>query len=175
MKAAVYLILTFAPFLRADFKTGLAAYDRGDFRAALQEWLPVAQRGDANAQFNIGLLYARQRRRQDLRQAAEWYRKAAEQGVGAAEYNLGVMYANGDGVPRDVHEAVKWLQKASDAGIPMGREELANLYGSKGIENHTKSFEAYTKSARRAVRRRSSISPCCTTSARAFRATTKKP
>jgi hypothetical protein len=46
-----------------------------------------------------------------------------------------------------VHEAVKWLQKAADAGIPMGREELANLYGSKGIENHEKSFEGYSKSA----------------------------
>ena len=148
MRAVLYLLLIFAAPLWADFKTGLAAYDRGDFRTALQEWLPVAQRGDANAQFNVGLLYATGKGvKQDLRQAADWYRKAADQGVGAAEYNLGVMYANGDGVPRDVHEAVKWLQKASDAGIPMGREELANLYGSKGIENYGKSFEQYNGAA----------------------------
>ena len=148
MKPVVYLFILFAIPLRADFKSGLVAYDRGDFRAALQEWLPVAQRGDANAEFNIGLLYAAGKGVQrDYRQAAEWYRKAAEQGVGAAEYNLGVMYANGDGVPRDVHEAVKWLQKAADAGVPMGREELANLYGSKGIENHEKSFEGYSQAA----------------------------
>src|SRR5436305_14233433 len=103
MRALVYVFLIFVIPLRADFKAGLAAYDRGDFRAALQEWLPVAQRGDANAQFNIGLLYAAGKGvKQDYRQAAEWYRKAAEQGVGAAEYNLGVMYANGDGVTRDV-------------------------------------------------------------------------
>jgi uncharacterized protein len=148
MKAAIYLLLLLAAPLRADFKTGLAAYDRGDFRTALNEWLPVAERGDANAEFNVGLLYATGKgAKQDFRQAAAWYRKAAEQGVGAAQYNLGVMYANGDGVPRDVHEAVKWLQKATDAGIPMGREELANLYGSKGIENYGKSFEAQNKSA----------------------------
>ena len=148
MKPAFYLFLVCAIPLQADFKTGLAAYDRGDFRTALQEWLPVAQRGDANAQFNIGLLYASGKGvTKDPKQAADWYRKAAEQGVGAAEYNLGVMYANGDGVPPDVHEAVKWLQKAADAGIPMGREELANLYGSKGIENHSKSLEYFNKAA----------------------------
>jgi TPR repeat protein len=141
MKVVLYLLLIFAAPLRADFKAGLAAYDRGDFRAALQEWQPIAERGDANAQFNVGLLYASGKGvDQDSRQAAEWYRKAADQGVGAAQYNLGVMYANGDGVTRDVHEAVRWLQKASDAGIPMGREELANLYGSTG-ENHSKSLE----------------------------------
>src|SRR5947199_3433454 len=148
MKPVLYMLLILAAPLWADFKSGLAAYDRGDFRAAMQEWLPVAQRGDANAQFNIGLLFASGKGvKKDLRQAADWYRKAAEQGVGAAEYNLGVMFANGDGVPRDVHEAVKWLQKASDAGIPMGREELANLYGTKGIENYTKSFEQYSRTA----------------------------
>jgi TPR repeat protein len=148
MKRALYILLISGAPLWADFKSGLAAYDRGDFPMALQEWLPMAQRGDANAEFNVGLLYATGKGvKRDLGQAADWYRKAAEQGVGAAEFNLGVMYANGDAVPRDVHQAVKWLQKASDAGIPMGREELANLYGSKGIENHEKSVENYTQAA----------------------------
>jgi TPR repeat protein len=148
MKATLYLLLSLAAPLWADFKSGLAAYDRADFPAALQEWLPVAERGDANAQFNVGLLYATGKGvKKDPRLAAEWYRKAADQGVGAAQYNLGVMYANGEGLPRDVHEAVKWLQKAADAGIPMGREELANLYGSKGIENYSKSVETYSQVA----------------------------
>jgi uncharacterized protein len=132
----------------ADFKTGLNAYDRGDFGGAFREWLPVAQRGDANAQFNIGLLYANGKGvRKDPKQAADWYRKAAEQGVGAAEYNLGVMYANGDGVPRDVHEAVKWLQRASDHGIPMGREHLADLYGGNEVQNYAKSLEWHRQAA----------------------------
>ena len=141
----LYLFLLALP-LSADFKSGLAAYDRGDFKTAMREWLPVAERGDANAQFNVGLLYAGGKGvPQDHKKAAEWYRKAADQGVGAAEYNLGVMYANGDGVPRDVHEAVKWLQRAGDTGIPMGLEELADLYGSSG--NFTKSVEWHKQQA----------------------------
>jgi TPR repeat protein len=147
MWALIILLLLTSPLL-ADFKAGLEAFDRNDFTTAYNEWLPIAQNGDANAQFNIGLLYAMGKGvSQDAAKAAEWYRKAAEQGVAAAEYNLGVMYANGDGVTRDVHEAVKWLQKAADAGIPMGRDELANLYGSSAVANYAKSLEGHRKSA----------------------------
>src|SRR5689334_6799617 len=95
-KYALVAVLVLAIALPAfDFKAGVEAYNRGDFGAALKEWRPVAEAGDANAQYNIGMLYARgQGVPQDYRQAAEWYRKAAEQGVAAAQYNLGVMCAN---------------------------------------------------------------------------------
>src|SRR4051795_1066677 len=86
----------------ADFKAGLDAYSRGDFAAALKEWQPIATAGDPQAQYNLGLLYARgQGVTQDYAQAAQWYEKAAVQGVPAAQYNLGVMYANGQGVAAD--------------------------------------------------------------------------
>ena len=133
---------------QADFRAGLNAYDRGDFAGAYREWLPVAQRGDANAQFNIGLLYANGKGvARDARQAVEWYRKAAIQGVPAAEYNLGVMYANGDGVKRDVHEAVKWLQQAADHGISLGRDQLADLYGGTVIQNYDRSLAIHKQEA----------------------------
>src|SRR2546423_1753112 len=88
-----------AALFAADFQTGLEAYRRGDFAAALQQWRPIAEAGDPHAQYNLGLLYARgEGVAQDYRQAAEWYEKAAQQGVAAAQYNLGVIYANGQGV-----------------------------------------------------------------------------
>jgi hypothetical protein len=37
---------------------GLAAYGRGDYATALQEWLPLAEQGDAVAQYNLGVMYA---------------------------------------------------------------------------------------------------------------------
>ena len=39
---------------RAGFDDGLAAYDRGDYAAALTVWLPVAERGDADVQLRVG-------------------------------------------------------------------------------------------------------------------------
>src|ERR1700734_2433937 len=110
------LLLLLCPALlsAADFQIGLAAYNRGDFAAALQEWQPLAEQGDANSQYNLGLLYARgEGVPQDYQKAIVWYQKAAEQGVPAAEYNLGVMYANGQGVTANPQEASKWFLQAA--------------------------------------------------------------
>jgi TPR repeat protein len=41
-----------------DFQKGVDAWDRGDFATALREWKPLAEQGDAVAQFNLGLMYA---------------------------------------------------------------------------------------------------------------------
>ena len=42
---------------RADFAAGMAAYDRGDYQTAYKEWLPLAEAGDIEAGYRIGLLY----------------------------------------------------------------------------------------------------------------------
>ena len=39
----------------ADFQKGVAAYESGDFATALREWTPLAEQGDAAAQFNQGV------------------------------------------------------------------------------------------------------------------------
>ena len=41
-----------------DFQKGVAAYQSGDYATALREWTPLAKQADADAQFNLGLMYA---------------------------------------------------------------------------------------------------------------------
>tara|TARA_Y100000588_G_scaffold385306_1_gene478336 strand:+ start:7197 stop:7433 length:237 start_codon:yes stop_codon:yes gene_type:complete len=41
----------------ADFNKGLAAYKSGDYATALHEWKPLAEQGDATAQYNLGITY----------------------------------------------------------------------------------------------------------------------
>ncbi len=78
------------------------AYQRGDYAAAYWEWLRMAEEGDAEAQYNLGILYdLGQGVAQSMVKAASWYRKSAEQGFTAAQYNLAVSFANGDGVPQN--------------------------------------------------------------------------
>jgi TPR repeat protein len=43
----------------ADYQKGYAASQSGDFATALREWTPLAEQGDAGAQFNLGLMYAK--------------------------------------------------------------------------------------------------------------------
>ncbi len=95
----------------------MAAYNRGDFITALSEWQRLAERGDADAQNNLGVMYFDgQGVVQDYKEAGKWYRKSAEQGDAGAKYNLGVMYTNGQGVPQDFKEAYAWSSAAAATG-----------------------------------------------------------
>ncbi len=116
----------------AGFKEGLAAYNRGDYATARLEWRPLAKQGDANAQFNLGLMYSKGRGvPQDFAKALQWYRKAAEQGNVSAQFSLGIFYATGRGVPQDDAEAVGWWHKAAEQGHANAQYNLGLMY-SKG-------------------------------------------
>lgn len=96
---------------------GYQSYLKGDYQAAFREWLPLAELGDVEAQYNLGVLYDEGAGvEQDLAVAADWYRKAAEQGFIDAQTNLGIMYYFGHGVARDYHEATKWFRLAAEQG-----------------------------------------------------------
>lgn len=96
---------------------GYQSYLKGDYQAAYKEWLPLAELGDVEAQYNLGVMYDEGAgMEQDLAEAAKWYRKAAEQGFMDAQTNLGIMYYHGQGVERDLAEAARWFRKAASQG-----------------------------------------------------------
>jgi TPR repeat protein len=114
----VSTLLSFAavPAL-ADFQAGLDAYQKGDYIGAAKEWRPLAEDGDATAQFNLGLLYLDGHGvPQSSAEAATWFRRAAEQDYAQAQHNLGAMYGTGQGVKRDYVQAYKWLNICAAKG-----------------------------------------------------------
>ena len=63
MKAAFTLllfVLSFGPIgvVSADYSSGLSAYNKGNYKVAFSEWLPLAEEGISQAQYNIGGIYA---------------------------------------------------------------------------------------------------------------------
>jgi len=97
----------------------------------IAEWREKAAKGDAAAQFNLGIMYDFGRGVvKDEAEAVKWYRKAADQGHAKAQYNLGIMYAEGQGVPKDEAEAVKWYRKAADQGVAEAQYNLGVMYAS---------------------------------------------
>ena len=113
----------------ADYKAGEDAYNRGDFATALREWRPLAEQGDALAQYNLGVLYRKGRGvPQDDVQARQWYEKAAAQGQAKAQYNLGILYLNGGGVPKDYRQALRWFRMAADQGEALAQTKIAIMY-----------------------------------------------
>ena len=80
-----------------------------------------AERGDAAAQYWLGVRYANGRDvTRDHEEAVAWFRRAAEQGYAAAQYNLGVSYETGRGVPQDDGEASAWYHPGGRAREPGG-------------------------------------------------------
>ena len=100
--------------MAADFDKAKAAYEAGDYATAAQEFRPLAEAGDAEAQYNLGVMYDNgQGVPQNYAEAMSWYRRAAETGHAKAQNNLGFLYSNGKGVPQDYITAHMWANLAA--------------------------------------------------------------
>ena len=78
--AALLLAAVASAAFAEDYAAGEAAWQRGEHAAALAQWLPLAEAGQARAQFAVGLAYDRgQGVERDAATAARWYRRAAAQ------------------------------------------------------------------------------------------------
>ncbi|MBK5281401.1 MAG: sel1 repeat family protein [Nitrospiraceae bacterium] len=127
--ALVLSVMCLAVPAWADFQAGMDANNRGDYATALREWRPLAEQGDALAQYNLGVLYRKGRGMpQDDVQARQWYEKAAAQGQTKAQYNLGILYFNGEGVPKDYQQALRWFRLAADQGEALAQTKIAIMY-----------------------------------------------
>ena len=101
----------------ADYQKGYDAYLAKDYATALREWRPLADQGDADAQFNLGTMYDNgDGVPENDKTAVKWLTLAAKQGVARAQSNLGVMYSNGEGVLTDTKRAYMWYNLASYNG-----------------------------------------------------------
>ncbi len=90
------------------------------------ELLARAERGDAEAQYRIGLAYDEGVLvPRDAFLAARWLRRAAEQGHPAAASRLGTLYFTGRGLPRDLALALAWYRRGAEAGDAEGMAGLA--------------------------------------------------
>ena len=114
--ASAGLIGAIPPASADNLNEGAKAYSSGDFAGAANQWRPLAEAGDALAQFNLALLHdSAESGMFDSARAAAWYERAAQQGFAAAQVNLAAAYQNGRGVTKDTALALFWLLIASEA------------------------------------------------------------
>lgn len=100
--------------LWADAAAGMAAFKKGEYVTAFKEWKAAANQGQPEAEYDLGLLYAKGLGvPRDLQVAQQWYEAAALQGNAQAEYSLGQMYAQGWGIPPNDASALRWMQIAN--------------------------------------------------------------
>ena len=128
MRARLTLLLCALPALGwAGYDAGRLAYDRGDYRRALAELVPEADR-DGRAALLLADMFAQGRGvDRDAQQALLWRRQAADLGEVQAQLDLGERYLHGRGVPAQPREAAVWFQRAAAQGSAQARYELGRM------------------------------------------------
>ncbi|USG62923.1 hypothetical protein NBZ79_08025 [Sneathiella marina] len=134
----VAIVTTAANVVRADFADGVTAYEAGNYKAAFDEWLPLAQKNDPAAMRNVGHIYRRGLGvDQDYKKALNWYKRAATLGFDRAQANVGDMYLKGEGVPQDYEQAVQWFARAAQQGHVLSQYNLGLLLeNGLGVEKN---------------------------------------
>ena len=122
-----------------------------DLAVSFKWFSRAAEQQNAEAQYNLGLMYAiGQGVAKDEKVAVDWCRKAAEQGLASAQFELGVMYADGLlGVAKDEKVAVDWYRKAAEQGFAAAQYNLGLMYvDGRGVAKDEKAaVEWYRKAA----------------------------
>ncbi|HEX8125807.1 MAG TPA: SPOR domain-containing protein [Allosphingosinicella sp.] len=99
----------------SDVKAGIERWSRGDYAGAVAQWRPLAEAGNADAQFNLGQAYKLGRGvPANAATAQSWYQKAARQGHEQAQVNVGLLLYNSG----RRQEALPWIRKAVELGDP---------------------------------------------------------
>ncbi len=112
----LWLSLTYTAAASADdYELGRQALESGHSAQTIELWRPLAEAGDADAQFGLGIIYNDAIGvEQDYAEANYWFLRAAEQGYAMAQFNLGNAYKNGTGMTIDPAMAVIWWRKAAE-------------------------------------------------------------
>jgi TPR repeat protein len=111
------LLLSAAQPAADDFRSGLSAYNRGDYVTAFRNWHVLAEDGDAPAQAGLGFLFHKGLGvTQDDVEAASWFEKAARKGQAEAQLLLGTLYFFGEGVQQSYVMAFTWCEIAQSNG-----------------------------------------------------------
>jgi len=115
--AIALMAATPRPVCAEDFKTGLDAFNDGDYATAFAIWWPMALHGDARSQASLGFLYyAGKGVKRDDQKSLLWFSRAAEAGQPTAQFFLGLQYFYGRGVRRDLARAYSWCDIALSNG-----------------------------------------------------------
>jgi uncharacterized protein len=129
--------------LAGPFEDGAAANKRGSYAEAIAIWRPLAEEGDAKAQFALAVMYDMGRGvPQSRAESVKWWRRAAERGHAGAQFALASIYLEGKGVKQDSAEAAKWLQRAAEQGDAVSQLALAGAF-SQGLGVQKDLVEAF--------------------------------
>jgi TPR repeat protein len=112
-----------------EIERGVKLFELKKFKDSFDTLMPFAKKGDAKAQFYIGLIYDMgDIGLMDKAKAVEWYEKSAKQGFAKAQYDMGVMLSKGEGINKDLKMAKMWYELSAKQGNGYAMYNLGVIY-----------------------------------------------
>jgi len=144
--AALICALAIGLAVSGPVEDGHSARWRGDTETALKLLLPLAEKGNVDAQHELGSIYLTGSGVPiNLVEAARWYKLAATQGNHTAQFVLGRMYDKGEGVPQDFAESLRWYKLSAAQGNDSAQYAIGEKYEQgRGVpRNHREAMRWY--------------------------------
>ena len=119
------------PLRAQSVHAGVEAWQKSDYSGAVAIWRPRAEKGDADAAFNLGQAYRLGRGvPQDLAAAQDWLERAARKGQVDAQATLGFMlFQSGNQAG-----GLRWLRMAANSGDPRAMLVYGSaLFNGEGV------------------------------------------
>lgn len=116
----------------ATLQAGTTAYGKGEFNQAYELLQPLAEAGEPEAEWYLGLMHVRgEGTPQDYTKAMHWFRRAADHSYSRAYYDVALMHELGEGRPVDHTIARQWYERGIQARcVPCMRHlGFIDLYG----------------------------------------------
>jgi uncharacterized protein len=142
-----FLFLFSGSVYGGDLEDGRDALKRKDYDTAYNLLLPLAEKGNAEAQFELGTLY--RKTEEGSKEIVKWYRLAAEQGHASSQYWLATLYFYGLGVLKDYKEALRLYRLSAEQGYSKAQLILGHKYklGEGVLQDYKKSIKWYRLAA----------------------------
>lgn len=122
-------MLLASPVFAGPYEEGLAAYHKGKYEDAMELWLPLAKKGDVEAQLWVAQMNRMGRGvKRNYEEALNWYRKAADQNSAEARHAIGEMHGAGLGVKQDYKEALRWYRMAAEQKYAPAQYSMGTSY-----------------------------------------------
>jgi TPR repeat protein len=113
----------------ASWDEAMAAFAKKEYAAAAKLFRPLAEKGNALAQYRIAMMHKMGwGLTKDQKEAKKWSRLAAKQGNADAQLLLGSLYykADGDESP-DIVRAYIWYDVSAEQGSAEAKKEIASI------------------------------------------------
>lgn len=134
-----------SPVWAQSVQTGIEAWQKADYKSAVEIWRPLAENGDADAQFNLGQAYRLGRGVPvNLAVAQTWLTRSAGKGHVDAQTTLGLLLFDSG----DRETGIRWLGSAAEKGDPRAMLVYGTaLFNGDGIKRNPVLAYAYVSRA----------------------------